>query len=226
VFEGLPVRRWHREWVQVGKPAASTSTPQPELPLPKDAHLLSSTSQGLLAAARAGSGSTEDTPKPREPAAAEPLFRTKRWVRIARDLEPPEPVYLAKVPDVPGKKDDHLQLSINTGDGSIVGTAAPRRRAPPPPKKKNKRPGRKPGFKKTVTFVEGQQPQADAQQAPADVEMMDVDAATKMDPAPQNLIAREIEKAESEVEAVTMAQEGHGHALPDVAPAGGEVKTE
>jgi hypothetical protein len=221
----------------VGKPAASTSTPQPELPLPKDAHLLSSTSQGLLAAARAGSGSSstaaDDTPKPREPAAAEPLFRTKRWVRIARDLEPPEPVYLAKVPDVPGKKEDHLQLTINTGDGgSTVGSSAPRRRAPPPPKKKNKRPGRKPGFKKTVTFVEGEQPQADAQQqqqqqqATADVEMMDVDAATKVDPAPQNSIAREIEKAESVVEAATMAQESHSHALPDAVPAGGETKAE
>lgn len=90
---------------------------------------------------------------------------------------------------------------------------------PHPRRKKNKRPGRKPGFKKSVTFADGRQQQsADAQEATADVEMMDVDPATEMDPAPQNDVAREIEKAESTIEAVTMAhvkeERNNTHALP------------
>ncbi|KAF8244632.1 hypothetical protein K440DRAFT_635855 [Wilcoxina mikolae CBS 423.85] len=239
VFEGLPVRRWHRDWVSVGKPAAAVSTPQPELPLPKDAHLMSSTSQGLLAAARAGSTSDE-TPKPLNPVQPELLFRTKRWVRIAKDMEPPEPVYLAKVPDAPGKKGE--EMPINGGMGESI---VPRRRAPPPPKKKHKRPGRKPGFKKQVTFVEGQQQQLQQQQQGQtvgeetvtveggnEVEMVDVDAATKMEPVPENPVAKEIEKAEEETEKATLMQkseEGPSHALPGETinpPISEEVKTQ
>ncbi|KAI5812852.1 hypothetical protein BZA77DRAFT_358676 [Pyronema omphalodes] len=215
VFEGLPVRRWAREWVSVGRPTVAQTAPQPELPLPKDAHLMSATSQGLLAAARAGSTS-EETPKPLHPTTPEPLFRTKRWVRIPKDQEPPEPVYLAKVPDVPGRKE-------HAAEGEASGSA-PRKRAPPPPKKKNKRPGRKPGFKK-VAFAEGQESR--------EVEMIDVDAvdaATKENPAPVNEVAKEIEKIEQATEEATLAQksdEGVQHAMPDVPPpAAGEKPQE
>lgn len=222
VFEGLPVRRWRRDWVSVGKPASTITAPQPELPLPKDAHLLSATSQGLLAAARAGS-SSEDAPKAREPHHAEPLFRTKRWVRIAKEMEPPEPVYLAKIPVLSGKKAEENPAANGAADGGgvSVGSINPRRRAPPPPKKKNKRPGRKPGFKKSVSFVDGQQStdpaHEDQPQANVDVDMMDVDAATKMELVPQNAVTKEIEKAETTTEAVIIAQKteaGAHHSLP------------
>jgi len=194
---------------------------------------MSSTSQGLLAAARAGSTSDE-TPKPLNPVQPELLFRTKRWVRIAKDMEPPELVYLAKVPDAPGKKGE--EMPINGGMGESV---IPRRRAPPPPKKKHKRPGRKPGLKKQVTFAEGQQQGVERLEGLVgmvgvvgvvgvvggtpgnEVEMMDVDvsvdAATKMEAVPENPVAKEIEKVEEEMEVKTLAQksdEGPSHALP------------
>ena len=202
------MRRWHRQWVSVGRPASTVVAPQPELPLPKDAHLLSATSQGLLAAARAGS-SPDDVPKAREPQHAEPLFRIKRWVRIAKEDEPPEPVYLAKVPEPAGKRAGDATVANGTVDGGgiSVGNTGSRRRVPPPPKKKNKRPGRKPGFKKSVSFAEGEQsadPAQGEQQKPiADADAMDVDVATTVEPVPQNAVTKEIEKAAAITEVAT-----------------------
>ncbi|KAA8914678.1 hypothetical protein FN846DRAFT_901943 [Sphaerosporella brunnea] len=214
VFEGLPVRRWHREWVGLGPPSATTSTAQ--LQLPKDAHLLSCMSQGLLTAARDGSSKNmDDTAKPRETVAAEPRFRTKRWVRYPQDQEPPEPVYLYKAPGDPGRK---VELQSGVGATPATTTTTTRRRVPPPPKKKTKRPGRKPVVKKSVTFA-GEEPQSVA----PDVEMLDVD------PASLNEVAMAIEEAENTVEAVVLEQQkgdGHGHALPVETTTMAEVKTE
>jgi len=202
VFEGLPVRRWHREWVGVGKPAAPVNTPQTHLGMPREASLLPETAQALLQAARSGSSNSE-VPKVREIVQSEPMFKTKRWVRYPRDQEPPEPVYLAKVPDAPGKK-VQMMGSIN-GDADAV---VSRKRAPPPPKKK-KRPGRKPGFKKQVAFIAGQEVTQEGDQITAlsmDTEMRDVDAVAKEDPVPENAMAKEIERAEEATEALTLQQ--------------------
>lgn len=187
VFEGLPVRRWHRDWVSVEKPPAVAVAPQLELPLPKDAQLLSNTAQALLAAARAGSATTNNSTPPgslkkRDAPQAQPLFRAKRWVCYAKGEEPPEPVYLAKVPDMSTKKGDEI-----TGDE--LGTEIPKRRGPPPPRKKQKRQGRKPGYRKTVTFAEDTQPGQQKQQQKRGLrtgrtegEMADVEMADAYEP--------------------------------------------
>ncbi|KAH0607443.1 uncharacterized protein H6S33_002477 [Morchella sextelata] len=151
VFEGLPVRRWSRDWVSVGK-SQPPPPPQPELPLPKETHLLQPMSQALLQAARSSSSTT---PKP-VPAAPSPpggrRFMTKRWVRIARNMEGPEPVYLAKVPDRPRRRGEEV-VEVVQQQQQQQPTAATRRRVPPP-KRKAKPRGRKPGPKKTVSFAE------------------------------------------------------------------------
>jgi len=60
-FEGLPVRQWRQEWVNVAPVAPPDTTQQndrwaPELPfsMPKESHLLQPHSQELLRAARSG----------------------------------------------------------------------------------------------------------------------------------------------------------------------------
>ncbi|RPB09496.1 hypothetical protein P167DRAFT_608043 [Morchella conica CCBAS932] len=153
VFEGLPVRRWSRDWVSVGK-SQPPPPPQPELPLPKETHLLQPMSQALLQAARSSSSTT---PKP-VPAAPSPpggrRFMTKRWVRIARNMEGPEPVYLAKVPDRPRRRGEEVVEVVQQQlQQQQQPTTATRRRVPPP-KRKAKPRGRKPGPKKTVSFAE------------------------------------------------------------------------
>lgn len=176
------MRRWVREWVPVGRPVVAAATPQPELPLPRDAHLMSATSQGLLAAARAGSTSAadrEDSAAGKAPGAAsskpQPLFLVRRWVRLPRDREPPEPVYLAKAPAVPGGRPGDAAggagrtgaSGSRPGPGLGAGDLALRpRRPPPPPKKKHKRAGRRPGFRKHVTFA-AEAPPVGAGGAPA-----------------------------------------------------------
>lgn len=151
------------------------------------------------------------------------MFLTKRWVQIPRGEEPPEPVYLAKVPDLGEKRD---------GEEVVVATTT-RRRAPPPPppKKKKKGPGRK---SKKVVFEEAaaaaasagvpEPPKTAVSDTPTiDVEMADaVDPATKEESVPINDVAKEIEKAEEETEKASLVQhteelrngEALHHALP------------
>jgi hypothetical protein len=189
------------------------NTPQAHLGLPREASLLPETAQALLQAARSGSSNSE-VPKVREVVQSEPMFKTKRWVRYPRDQEPPEPVYLAKVPDAPGKK-VQMMGSINGEADAVVA----RKRAPPPPKKK-KRPGRKPGFKKQTAFIAGQEVTQEGGQVVAlsvDTEMKDIDAVIKEDSVPGDAVAKEIEKAEEATEALTLQQkeeEGPSHAFP------------
>ncbi|KAI9819168.1 MAG: hypothetical protein M1827_007324 [Pycnora praestabilis] len=109
VFEGLPVRHWRRTPLTVGAPPRTETVIsrnlQPELPMPKEAHLLSPMSRALLQAARAGTvnkppekaseeekeGGDED-----EDGETERGFVAKRWTVLPRHLEGPEPEYLAK----------------------------------------------------------------------------------------------------------------------------------
>ncbi|KAI1994887.1 hypothetical protein LOZ53_001654 [Ophidiomyces ophidiicola] len=119
VFEGLPVRRWSRQpaiFSQAPKAEepdiTSTSAPSiPELPMPKDSHILAPLSRALLRAARAGCtyikpapkdiGSGEKENKAEESAtqptvSRERAFTTVRWSAIPRNQEPPEMEFLAK----------------------------------------------------------------------------------------------------------------------------------
>ncbi|KAH0555970.1 hypothetical protein GP486_006088 [Trichoglossum hirsutum] len=106
-YEGLPVRHWRRTTVQVGvppKPETPSRLLQPELPLPKEANLLSQMSRALLQAARAGT--INKTPPAEEEVVAkegedeeddeERGFVASRWSLVPRHLEGPEPEYLAK----------------------------------------------------------------------------------------------------------------------------------
>ncbi|KAI1959543.1 hypothetical protein LOZ58_004352 [Ophidiomyces ophidiicola] len=119
VFEGLPVRRWSRQpaiFSQAPKAEepdiTSTNAPSiPELPMPKDSHLLAPLSRALLRAARAGCtyikpapkdiGSGEKENKAEESVtqptvSRERAFTTVRWSVIPRNQEPPEMEFLAK----------------------------------------------------------------------------------------------------------------------------------
>ncbi|CAZ80641.1 unnamed protein product [Tuber melanosporum] len=142
VFEGLPVRRWSRQWVHVGK-SAPLPPPEPELPLPKETHLLPPMSQALLQAARSSSQGKPAAKPAHIP--GQQLFQTKRWMQTPRHLEPPEPVYLAK--PLGGKR---KRTEVEPPPPPVV---APVRRRVPPPKRKAKPRGRRPGYRKTVTFA-------------------------------------------------------------------------
>jgi hypothetical protein len=110
VFEGLPIRQWRVVDAVIGPPTqaqqVTDKSPFPELPMPRDSHLLPDHSQQLLRAARAGR-----TSKPPPSAAEEEKenaededekkdtfkgFTLKRYTKVPRHLEEPEPEFLAK----------------------------------------------------------------------------------------------------------------------------------
>ncbi|PGH00173.1 hypothetical protein AJ80_09227 [Polytolypa hystricis UAMH7299] len=119
VFEGLPVRRWSRQSqvisqtpkydVPDGDGSGSQNNP-PELPMPRDSHLLTPMSRALLRAARSGckyirpaTKEVEDEEKEvregEDVASAPPSERTftaGKWSMVPRHLEPPEAEFLAK----------------------------------------------------------------------------------------------------------------------------------
>ncbi|KAI5806898.1 hypothetical protein EDC01DRAFT_4251 [Geopyxis carbonaria] len=197
VFDGLPVRRWEKQEVMIGKPLPPPPPPPPDLPMPKDSHLLSATSLALLQAARASPVVTDPTDKP-DPANA--LFKLKRWVQIPKDQEPPEPVYLARIP---GDEGDKKEIALKEDEAAL------RRKMPPPAKKSNRKGkarGRKPGSKKSVSFAEGAPvtPVPPAAAAAQGADMMEIDAATKENPVPVNPVAQEVEKAELRTEAIAL----------------------
>ncbi|EED13889.1 conserved hypothetical protein [Talaromyces stipitatus ATCC 10500] len=131
IFEGLPIRRWSRQSHTISQEAkteipadnagttSSTITgktdhhhPFPELPMPKDSHLLAPQSRALLRAARAGYiyllPATKDTQPVDEreghdmedattPAAKmERSYTTRKWSQVPRHVELPEVEFLAK----------------------------------------------------------------------------------------------------------------------------------
>lgn len=138
VFEGLPVRHWRKAPVTVNaapqKDNSSVSNIRnagwPELPMPRDAHLLSPMSQALLRAARMGQVNKPPPPPPedeKEPGEDEEAdrdgdagFVARRWGVVPRHLEGPEPEYLAK-------RRKGLP-SVYTGNIAPAGTSGPMRK--------------------------------------------------------------------------------------------------
>ncbi|CZT02010.1 uncharacterized protein RCO7_05491 [Rhynchosporium graminicola] len=119
-YEGIPIRHWRRDFVTVAPPPTpDSSTTQNdiwavELPhgMPKDYHLLPQHSQDLLRAARSGKIYKRPAPADEEEADPETVvgdkpekkdedlkekgFTAKSWKQVARHLEGPDVVYLAK----------------------------------------------------------------------------------------------------------------------------------
>ena len=114
VFEGLPVRHWRKRSFNVSTAPerdnldllGTGDTGWPELPMPRDAHMYSPMSEALLRAARMGQVKKPVTPlmdDEKEPGEDEDAdgdldmgFIAKRWAVIPKDLEGPEPEFLAK----------------------------------------------------------------------------------------------------------------------------------
>ena len=112
VFEGLPVRHWRKKPVSVNavpekdapKAAATLQNGYKELPLPRDFSMLPEHSQALLRAARMGLRKVaEAVEDDKENEDSEPggidgnsNFMQSKWSLVPRDLEGPEPEYLAK----------------------------------------------------------------------------------------------------------------------------------
>jgi hypothetical protein len=110
VLEGLPINQYREIEVTVGPNAADNkpvdANAWPELPMPRDSHMLPEHSQQLLRAARAGRTIKPPAPpedddnemKEEEPEHKEVSvgFTVKKYVKIARHNEAPEPEFLAK----------------------------------------------------------------------------------------------------------------------------------
>ena len=114
VFEGLPVRHWRKRSFNVSTAPEKDNldllgtgdTGWPELPMPRDAHMYSPMSEALLRAARMGQVKKPVTPlmdDEKEPGEDEDAdgdldmgFIAKRWAVVPKDLEGPEPEFLAK----------------------------------------------------------------------------------------------------------------------------------
>ena len=114
VFEGLPVRHWRKRSFNVNAAPEKDNldllgtgdTGWPELPMPRDAHMYSPMSEALLRAARMGQVKKPATPlmdDDKEPGEDEDADRTfdmgfiaKRWAVLPKDMEGPEPEFLAK----------------------------------------------------------------------------------------------------------------------------------
>jgi len=115
VFEGLPVRHWRKRAINVSTAPEKENTNEmrsrnlawPELEMPRDAYLLSEMSQNLLRAARmpqakkmAAAPLMEDDKEPVEDEDADGDidmgFVAKRWTVMPKDIEGPEPEFLAK----------------------------------------------------------------------------------------------------------------------------------
>ncbi len=114
VFEGLPVRHWRKRSFNVSTAPEKDNldllgtgdTGWPELPMPRDAHMYSPMSEALLRAARMGQVKKPATPlldDDKEPGEDEDAdgdldmgFVAKRWAVLPKDMEGPEPEFLAK----------------------------------------------------------------------------------------------------------------------------------
>ena len=114
VFEGLPVRHWRKRSFNVSTAPEKDNldlfgtgdTGWPELPMPRDAHMYSPMSEALLRAARMGQVKKPATPlmdDEKEPGDDEDAdgdldmgFVARRWAVVPKDMEGPEPEFLAK----------------------------------------------------------------------------------------------------------------------------------
>lgn len=110
MLEGLPINQYREIEITIG-PNSTDAKPVdinawPELPMPRDSHMLPEHSQQLLRAARSGRTIKPPAPpedddnemKDEEPEHKEvPVgFTIKKFVKVARHNEAPEPEYLAK----------------------------------------------------------------------------------------------------------------------------------
>ncbi|KAK7750457.1 hypothetical protein SLS62_007647 [Diatrype stigma] len=118
-FEGLPVRQWRQEWVNIVPPPPPDTTQKNdiwdlELPhgMPKDANLLPSHTQDLLRAARSGrlykrpppteeeegdaDAALPEKPEKKEEDSSTKGFQVKVWKQIPRNAEGPTVSHLAK----------------------------------------------------------------------------------------------------------------------------------
>ncbi|KAH6620458.1 hypothetical protein C7974DRAFT_234547 [Boeremia exigua] len=110
VLEGLPINQYREIEVTIG-PNTTDNKPVdvnawPELPMPRDSHMLPEHSQQLLRAARSGRTIKPQAPpedddnemKDEEPEHKEVSagFIVKKYAKVARHNEAPEPEYLAK----------------------------------------------------------------------------------------------------------------------------------
>ncbi|KAI3327410.1 hypothetical protein HD806DRAFT_392791 [Xylariaceae sp. AK1471] len=118
-FEGLPVRQWRQEWVNITPPPPPDLTRKNdiwaiELPhgMPKDSQLLPTHTQELLRAARSGRLYKRPAPAEEEEAEVDPPvtektekkeedpstkgFQIKIWKQVARNAEGPTVSHLAK----------------------------------------------------------------------------------------------------------------------------------
>ncbi|MDI1486986.1 MAG: hypothetical protein OHK93_006248 [Ramalina farinacea] len=135
-FEGLPVRRWRKQPINVNslpekdttRIEATLQNGYKELPLPRDFSMLPESSQHLLRMARMGlrkepevieEDKENEENEPAEVNEDHGLFAT-RWVLVPRDDEGPEPEYLAK-------RRKGLPLSYPTGTISTNGVAPMRK---------------------------------------------------------------------------------------------------
>ncbi|KAG5934415.1 hypothetical protein E4U59_006237 [Claviceps monticola] len=119
-FEGLPVRQWRQDWVNLTPPAPQEQAQQNDIwaielihGMPKDSHLLAPHSQELLRAARSGrlykrpappeddevdidAGQAAEKAEKKEEDHPGQGFSIKLWKQIHRNSEGSGPAYLAK----------------------------------------------------------------------------------------------------------------------------------
>ncbi|KAF2839072.1 hypothetical protein M501DRAFT_933790, partial [Patellaria atrata CBS 101060] len=110
VMEGLPIRQWRNKETTFGAPPEEKSPASknawPELPMPRDSHLLPEMSQQLLRAARAGRLYKPPTPpiddekenldEDEEIKETQKGFVARKWAQVSKHQEEPEPEFLAK----------------------------------------------------------------------------------------------------------------------------------
>jgi hypothetical protein len=111
MMEGLPIRNWRRVESTVGAPAEEPAVvphPRwPELPMPRDSHLLSDMSRHLLRLARlpkvskpshANDDDEKENAEEEETTKADDRrgFRVRRWSQMPKEYSAPDKDYLAK----------------------------------------------------------------------------------------------------------------------------------
>ncbi|KAF2275059.1 uncharacterized protein EI97DRAFT_86742 [Westerdykella ornata] len=110
VLEGLPITQWREAETLVGPNPADEKQAEndsffPELPMPRDSHLLPLHSQQILRIARMPRAvkpqvlqeeDGENMEEEQEPKEVQHGFTVKKYVKVPRHLEEPEPEYLAK----------------------------------------------------------------------------------------------------------------------------------
>ncbi|KAJ4263582.1 hypothetical protein NW762_006402 [Fusarium torreyae] len=117
-FEGLPVRQWRQEWINVAPPQQQEQTQQNDIwsiellhGMPKDSNLLPTHSQELLAAARSGrlykrpapaeeeeadADAAPEKPEKKEEDTSAKGFSVKVWKQLPRNVDTPATSHLAK----------------------------------------------------------------------------------------------------------------------------------